>query len=175
MKLFASSFIDPEAFRRTLNCCLDQNTANNFCKHSTPIHAKLLWVNCHSRLESVLYVPEIITRKQFQDRLRQEIQKSFLKSSYQIYLFCIEIFRQKCCPCQNFTAFVLWNQVKLCANQQQRHWVLSKLLSVIVPARKTTQIVHSNTFTSFWKIIMHYRNKPYQEPALVCCLTRWTQ
>lgn len=54
--------------------------------------------------------------------------------TYQIDLLCIEVFRQEGCPSENFTAFVLWNLVKLCANQQQRHWVLSKLLPIIVTA-----------------------------------------
>lgn len=56
------------------------------------------------------------------------------KLTYKIDLLCIEVFRQEGCPSENFTAFVLWDLVKLCSNQQQRHWVLSKLLSIIVTA-----------------------------------------
>lgn len=56
------------------------------------------------------------------------------KVTYKIDLLCIEVFRQEGCPSEHFAAFVLWDLVKLCANQQQRHWVLSKLLSIIVTA-----------------------------------------
>lgn len=56
------------------------------------------------------------------------------KLTYEIDLLCIEVFRQEGRPSENFTAFVLWDLVKLCADQQQRHRVLSKLLSIIVTA-----------------------------------------
>lgn len=98
-----------------------------------------------SQLPQSIGISSLRTGNYYKKTIPRQTAKIFMTSSYQIYLFCIEIFRQKRRPCQNFTAFVLWNLVKLCANQQQRHWVLSKLLSVIVPARKTTQIVHTVT------------------------------
>lgn len=58
------------------------------------------------------------------------------KLTYEIYLLRIEVFRQEGSPSENLAALVLWDLVKLCANQQQRHWVLSKLLSVIVTAEE---------------------------------------
>lgn len=54
------------------------------------------------------------------------------KLTYQIDLLSVEVLRQEGRPGENFIAFVLWDLVKLGANQQQRHWVLCKLLSVIV-------------------------------------------
>lgn len=56
--------------------------------------------------------------------------------AYEIDLLCVEVFRQEGRPSENLTAFVLWDLVKLCANQQQRHRVLSKLLSIVVPAER---------------------------------------
>lgn len=56
--------------------------------------------------------------------------------TYKIDLLSIKVFGKEGCPCEDFTAFVFWNLVKLCANQQQRYRVLSKLLSVIVPEER---------------------------------------
>lgn len=65
--------------------------------------------------------------------LRSELA-GMKKVTYEVDLLCIEVFRQEGRPSENFIAFVFWDLVKLCANQQQRHWVLSKLLSIIVTA-----------------------------------------
>lgn len=56
--------------------------------------------------------------------------------TYKIDLLGVKVFGKKGRPSEDFTAFVFWNLVKLCANQQQRYGVLSKLLSVIVPERR---------------------------------------
>lgn len=66
--------------------------------------------------------------------LRRELVELKSSSTYEIYLLCIEVLRQEGRPCENFSAFGLCDLVKLGANQQQRHRVLSKLLSVIVTA-----------------------------------------
>lgn len=59
-----------------------------------------------------------------------------MKLTYEINLLCVEVFGQEGRPGEHVIAFVLWNLVKLCADQQQRHWVLSKLLSVIVTVER---------------------------------------
>lgn len=74
--------------------------------------------------------------------LRSEFA-GMMKLTYEIELLCIEVFRQEGRPCENFIALGLWDLVKLGANQQQRHRVLSKLLSIIVTAgRKLLSIQH---------------------------------
>ena len=57
-----------------------------------------------------------------------------MQATYQVDLLCVEVLRQEGGPVQDVTALVLWDLVKFGADQQQRHWVLSKLLSVIITA-----------------------------------------
>ena len=60
-----------------------------------------------------------------------------VRGSYQIDLFGVEVFREEGCPVENIAALVFWDLVKLGADQQQRHCVLSKLLSVIITEAST--------------------------------------
>ena len=57
-----------------------------------------------------------------------------MRVTYQVDLFCVEVLRQEGGPVQDVAALVLRDLVKLGADQQQRHWVLSKLLAVIITA-----------------------------------------
>ena len=56
------------------------------------------------------------------------------QAPYQVDLLGVEVLRQEGGPVQDVTALVLRDLVEFGADQKQRHWVLGKLLSVIITA-----------------------------------------
>lgn len=64
-----------------------------------------------------------------------------MQATYQVDLLCVEVLRQKGRPVEDIAALVLRDLVKLGADQQQRHRVLCKLLSIIITADGITRLL----------------------------------